>query len=101
MTFTVVTDEGAGRAVLTDEHAASSYGLPVLVIEAQDVSGVFGPADAIGGTSITAARIVLGWARRPGRTPEERDAAALFLQQWPEGPQLSRCPAGAMMLKSA
>ena len=87
MTFTVIEDKDA-KATLTNEHSASSYGIPVLVIDAGHVSGVFGPADTIGDTAITAAYIVAGWGRNPARTQDERQAAAAFLRQWPEGPQV-------------
>jgi hypothetical protein len=36
-----------------------------------------------------AAEIVAGWALDEAHTSEEKNAAALFLRQWPEGPQLS------------
>jgi hypothetical protein len=81
---------GALAAHLTSEHAASSYGLPVLVVNRE----AFGPADVVldpeDPDNVTlAAEVVHAWASQPERTPEERDAARRYLGQWPEGPQLS------------
>jgi len=91
--YLVLTDAQGGRAVLTDETAACRYGIPVLLIDAEDVQGEFGPADVIGDlenpeTLVHAAQVVHRWASDPARTEEERQAAHKFLRQWPEGPQL-------------
>jgi hypothetical protein len=88
MIHIVAPDEGLGRAILTDEHAQSNYGIPVLVIESPDASAAFGPADTIGDSGIPAATVVFEWAKNPARTPQERQAANSFLRQWPAGPQL-------------
>jgi hypothetical protein len=77
-------------AVLTNETCSARYGMPVLSISAEDVAGDFGPGDLLhdGHNIVSCGAIVHGWASRPERTDEERDAARLFLRQWPEGPQL-------------
>lgn len=80
----VLMREGDGSTVLTDEHEAASPGRPVLLVEAEDVRGVFGPRDLItgpGGEQIHAASVVVGWASEDGRTPEELAAAHAFLSQ--------------------
>ena len=79
---------GGAVAELTDEHPASTYGLPVLVID----SGAVGPADLIGRLEYpagakTATAIVQLWAMRFIRSREEHAMARAFLQSWPEGPQ--------------
>jgi hypothetical protein len=35
-----------------------------------------------------AADVLLAWAVKPERIPEEREAARRFLAQWGEGPQI-------------
>lgn len=45
MNVTVYAIQGAKSGVLTTEHARSSYGLPVLIID----GAVFGPSDALPG----------------------------------------------------
>ena len=83
-----------GTIRLTNQTAASSYGIPVLVIEdAGPLNGEFGAADIVGGwdgpdTAAVGAVIVMKWAAKPERTEDERGAARMYLQQWPEGPQL-------------
>jgi len=91
--YLVLRDAQGGTAVLTNETCASRYGLPVLVIDAEDVQGDFGPADLIGDldrpeTLMHAAQVVAAWGLAPERTPDERDAARRFLMQWPDGPQI-------------
>lgn len=91
--YVILTDSEGGTAILTDETAACRYGIHVLLIDAEDLKGEFGPADLIGDldrpeTLMHAAEPVLAWALKPERTPEEREAARRFLAQWPEGPQL-------------
>lgn len=70
---------------LTTEHAASSYGQPVLVI-----TGIaYGPADTLPHwpqLPMTAGEYVYKWALTEGR--EERDAAHAFCRQWADGPQV-------------
>lgn len=83
----ISTDNKGGRAYLTTSSPVSHYGIPILRIEAEDIDGDFGPSDIIDGT-MTAADIIVGWAKRPGRTNDELIAARKFLGQWPEGPQL-------------
>jgi len=89
MNYLILTDDDGGTTRLTTEHAASSYKIPVLVIEAEDVAGVFGPADLIGDSGISGADVVAAWGRAPERTDHERDAARRYLQQWPDGPQIA------------
>jgi len=86
----VLTDPAGGTAHLTNRAATSHYGVPVLQITAADVDGDFGPADLLGFPPklMRAADIVLAWATQPDRTDAERQAARLFLQQWPDGPQI-------------
>jgi len=69
--------------VLTTEHSASSYGLPVAVWQGK----AYGPADDIGGGK-TMADLVLAWAEQPDRSIAETETAINFLRQWPDGPQL-------------
>lgn len=90
MKFLITKDKLGGVAYLTNENAASRYGIPNLEIMADDVDGVFGPADLIGELHrpISGAAVVAGWGSSPNRTPEEIAAARLFLGQWPEGPQI-------------
>ena len=89
----ITKDAKGGTAILTTNSSLSHYGLPVLQITAEDVDGDFGPADLIGDLDhperiITAANIVVGWAKTGKRTKEEIEAAGLFLSQWPDGPQI-------------
>jgi len=73
--------------VLTDERAESRYGIPVLV-NRQDDATAYGPADIIQVYHQTqpAAHVVHRFAKQ--LTGEEREAAANYLRQWPDGPQL-------------
>ena len=82
MKHLITKDTEGGTAWLTNEHYASRYGIPVLEIAADDVAGVFGPADIIGEAPklIRGAQIVAGWASVPGRTEEEIIAARAFCQ---------------------
>jgi hypothetical protein len=91
--YLMFRDDKGGTAVLTNETAASRYGIPVLVIDAEDCQGDFGPADLIGDldrpeTLMHAAEVVAAWGLSPERRPEERDAARRYLMQWPAGPQI-------------
>ena len=88
--ITILTDKNGGTAVLTTASPASHYGIPVLRIEANDVDGDFGPGDLLGNLPnvFPAANIVAAWGRAPERTDVEREVAALYLRQWPEGPQV-------------
>jgi len=91
--YLIMKDASGGTTYLTNQSTSSHYGIPVLQITAEDVDGDFGPADLIGDldrpeTLFPAANIVQSWGRQPERTGDERKAAALYLSQWPEGPQL-------------
>lgn len=69
----------------TTEHAASSYGMPVLVW----AGAALGPADKLPfNPHRRAAQVVRDWARDPDRTNDEYADASQYLRQWPEGPQL-------------
>lgn len=82
MNIIIAKDSKGGVSRLTTEHSLSSYGLPVLVIEAEDVSGAFRPGDQVA-PGITAASIISGWMRQPGRSKKEKEAAEKFLSQSP------------------
>ena len=87
----ILIDEHGGTARLTTDSNQSPSGIPLLRIEAGDISGDFGPADEVereSGERFTMAEVVAGWARQEERTLEEVEAASLFLKQWPEGPQV-------------
>lgn len=86
----ILRDKNGGTAILTTASPASHYGIPVLQIDADDVSGDFGPGDLLGELPniFPAANIVAAWGRAPERTNEEREIAARYLRQWPEGPQV-------------
>ena len=73
--------------VLTDERAECRYGIPVLV-NRQDDATAYGPADIIQVYHQTqpAAHLVHRYGKR--LKGEDREAVALFLGQWPDGPQL-------------
>ena len=84
-----IDESGVGR--LTTDHAASSHGLPVLVVSGE----AYGPADRLpaGWRALRGGEAVGLWAALPGRTPEERRAARSYCAQWPEGPQVPPEPA--------
>lgn len=86
MRILILTDDKGGTVHLTNESPASRYGMPVLQIDAEDVSGDFGPSDLIGTIPhvFCAADVVATWLAQPQRTPEEIEAGRLFLSQWPE-----------------
>lgn len=67
---------------LTDECAESSHGIPVLGLKFGSARTYFGPRD--GG----AAEVVAKYGSDERRTRAQRDLAALFCRQWPEGPQV-------------
>lgn len=67
---------GAPEVLLTTEHAASSYGRPVLVLAGQ----AYGPADPLP-SGETAAVYVGRWSLDPDRTPEDLALAQAFLSQ--------------------
>ena len=73
--------------VLTDERAECRYGIPVLVNK-QDDATAYGPADIIQVYHQTqpAAHVVHRFGKR--LTGDQREAAANYLRQWPDGPQL-------------
>ncbi len=84
MRLTIVEDrKGQAVAELTDEHPASSYGVPVLLIG----EDVWGAADPVPFPQ-RAADLVLSWASHASIALEAREAARSFLASWPAGPQL-------------
>lgn len=91
--FVVFTDREGRLSRLTNQTSRSQNGLPLLAVDAMGVTGVFGPGDSLGvppAGMMRAAEIVADWARQTGRSAPEREAAKLFLGQWPEGPQVER-----------
>ena len=84
----------APHGFLTNEHSASSYGIPVLVIEGQ----AYGPADALPYPRPASLRAhKLEWTgaapvwlvcRLAAKGNKYREAGKSFLSQWPEGPQI-------------
>jgi hypothetical protein len=89
MDYLILSDDNGGTARLTTDSPASSYGIPVLVLDADDIRGEFGPADTLPTDQpLTGADLVATWGSEPERTEEERTAAGRFLRQWPDGPQL-------------
>jgi hypothetical protein len=93
-TYLILTDVIGGTVRLTTESPIGHFGMPVLRVESEELSGDFAPADMLvdpeGGAAgaETAAEIVHAWASELGRTDEEIEAAQRFLVQWPYGPQL-------------
>jgi hypothetical protein len=83
-----------GSASLTTEHAASSHGIPVLVIE----GAAYGAGDILpnGYRGMRGGECVMLWAMLPGRSSAERSAARSYCTQWPEGPQVPVEPAQAL-----
>jgi len=63
-----------GTYTLTTEHAASSYGMPVLVVD----GAAYGPGDLLSDGE-SASEWVERWSRDPERTEDERDDARRFL----------------------
>lgn len=83
-----LSDDDSGTARLTTDSSAISYGIPVLVFDADDIRGEFGPADALPADSpVTGADLVARWGSE--RAEGERLAARHFLRQWPDGPQIN------------
>jgi len=71
-----------GHFYLTTDHAASSYGIPVLV---GPDNTAYGPGDILGSDAPLscqfqpAGHMVRRWTRLTGRTVEEQEGAQLFL----------------------
>ncbi len=86
--------EISAHAVLTTEHAASSDGLPVLVIAGQP----YGAADRLpaGWRGLRGGEAVVLWAALAERAAAERALARAYCAQWPEGPQIPLEP-GAVL----
>lgn len=85
MTKFVIADRRGARAVLVTDHPMAG-GRPVLLVQAGDVSGLYGPRDVL--RTASAGALVEVWAEQSGRTEAELEAARAFLGQWPEGPQV-------------
>jgi len=81
------------HAELSTEHATSSHGVPVLVIQGE----AYGAADRLpaGWRGLRGGEAMTLWCAM-GRTPEERQAARAYCAQWPEGPQIAPEPARAL-----
>ena len=65
-------------STLTTEHAASSYGIPVAIIDGE----AFAPGDLCldaAGRIIAVSEMVSAWAEKPERTAEEKELAEKFL----------------------
>ncbi len=76
--------------ILTDERAECCFGIPVLINRADD-STAYGPADVVGfppggGGMQPAAHFVARFGKQ--LQGDDRQAADLFLRQWPQGPQI-------------
>ena len=82
----IASDDKGGEIRLTNQ-TVSSHGIAlVLSIQAEGISGNFGPSDlidfsSVGGGMLPAEDIVAGWLQSDGRRPEELVAARLFLHQ--------------------
>ncbi len=63
--------------VLSSDHAASSYGVPVLLLDGDPTP--YGPADWT--PYGPASDLVLLWSRQPERTLRERADAEMFLSR--------------------
>lgn len=89
--FPVRLNRGGMRLVLSNQHSASRYGVPVLESERR----CYGPSDYLNLGPLpqhgarTAASVIYEWASTPGRTEPQLAAARMFLRQWPDGPQIS------------
>lgn len=87
--YLILSDHDGGTARLVTDSTASSYGIPVLVLDGEDIRGDFGPADVLPTDQpLTGADLVARWGSEPERTTSELKAARLFLGQWPDGPQI-------------
>ena len=64
------------EALLTTEHAASSYGAPVLILSGR----AYGPGDSLA-SGESAAAYVGRWSLSPDRSPEDLALAQAFLSQ--------------------
>lgn len=76
--------------VLTTEHPSSAEGVPVLLVHRGTTDPTaYGPADMVSvynqGLQPAAMLVARYGARLKG---EQRQVAAAFLRQWPQGPQL-------------
>lgn len=83
--MTLETLYSGKRGTLTTEHATSSYGCPILVMDGE----AYAPADVLPHwpqLPMTTAEYVYKWALTGDA--EERDAAHAFCRQWPDGPQV-------------
>ena len=78
------------EVLLTTDHPASSYGIPVLVVNNQ----AYGPADKVQFSGRYAAAIAVEWAI--DRPIEDQVKASRFCRQWPQGPQFPN-PVSSML----
>jgi hypothetical protein len=95
MDHLIYQDSELGSARLIGKPPAGSREVPVLHVERDGLCGDFGPADILADpwsgspSAQRVAEIVYIWTICPERTETEREAARLFLWQWPDGPQLA------------
>jgi len=70
----------------------SNYGIPSLRIEGEGAADRMscGPSDTvrIGGQPVSAGVLVALWGMQRARTSPQREMAADFCRQWPEGMQV-------------
>jgi len=73
-------------ARLTTDNAASSYGIPVLVVG--ESGGAYGPGDLLMGRTVS--ELVYEWARRNARDLSEAHVRSVrsYLSQRSDGPQI-------------
>ncbi len=90
----IIKNDKGGEGRITNQVAASSYGLPVFSSTMEEFEGDFGPADIINweGHYFPVANLIITLARHSPMSDSELEAVDLFLSQWPEGPQLPKDP---------
>jgi len=94
MHILIATREDGTTYHLTTEPLASHQGPPVLRITGGlAIAGDWKAKDQLWDPLdvepfLLPAKLVVAWAKLPGRSPNEIDAARAFLATWPEGPQI-------------
>jgi hypothetical protein len=89
MNFIIHTDHYLGECRLTSEDFHGFRKCPPTLII---TDCAYRPYDVVemDGEGVVAARMVIEWATRWGRTEAEVDAARRYLRLWPNGPQLEQ-----------